>query len=86
MGILGGRNTTKSLHDLWKRVFRNVTDRQKDRQTSGHHDSRIESAKWADSVNIVRKNLTINNMMYEFYKGIFCVGYFSNISVIRETV
>ena len=34
MGILGGHNLTKSLHDLQKRVFGIVTDTQTDRWTS----------------------------------------------------
>ena len=30
------------------------TDKQTDRQTEGHGDSMTESAKWADSVKIIK--------------------------------
>ena len=46
MKISGGRDLTRGLQDLRKRVFQNVTDRH----TSGHCNSMTESAQWADSV------------------------------------
>ena len=51
MPILVIHPSTRSLHDLRKRVFRNATDIQTHIQTHGHRDSMTESAQWANSLN-----------------------------------
>ena len=48
--ILAIRPLTRSFYDLRKKVFRDVTDRQTNKQTDGHSDSMTELAQWADSV------------------------------------
>ena len=44
--IIAIRPMTRGLHDLWKKVFQNVTDRQTDTQTERHDDSMTETALW----------------------------------------
>ena len=56
MPILAVRPSTRSLHDLRKRVFCIFTHRQ----TDGQRDSMSESAQWADTVNKLWINKTQN--------------------------
>ena len=51
--ILALLPSTRSLHDLRKRIFWNVTDLQTNRQTDRHRDYMTELDKWADSVKIL---------------------------------
>ena len=66
MPILAVRPSTRSLHDLRKRVFCIFTHRQ----TDGQRDSMSESAQWADTVNKlwINKTQNLGRTKYIFYK------------------
>ena len=57
---LFGRCSTKGLHNLWKRVFRDITSTHTNRQTSQLYDW-IGPVQWADSVKTKKVRRQVGN-------------------------